>query len=98
MWPVATSGRLILDWPRLSGKRAKCPPDKMPPGQNAPHTGAKWLMSAFYNKSVCSVMPVKVCLFFVGMNKKTTFTLMFVFVVSSIYVLLECARADEQFR
>jgi len=31
-------------------------------------------LPAFYNKFVCSVFPVKACLLFVGMNKKTTFT------------------------
>jgi len=48
-------------------------------GQNAPwtkcpHTGTKCPLPGFYNKLVCSVFPVTVCLFFVGMNKKTTFT------------------------
>ena len=53
-----------------NGKRTKCPLDKMPPA----HTGTKWPLPEFYNKYVCSVFPVKVCLFVVEMNKKTTFT------------------------
>jgi len=59
--------------------------DKMSPGQNVPrtkcpwtkcppHTGTKCPMPGFYNKFMYSVFPVKVCLFFVGMNKKLRFT------------------------
>ena len=42
--------------------------DKMPPYWD------RIPLPGFYNKFVCSVFPVKACLLFVGMNKKTTFT------------------------
>ena len=81
LWaPMVGHVKHVRPW----GKRTKCPLDKMPPdkmslgqnapGQNAPHTGTKCPLSGFYNTFVCSVFPVKVCLFFMGMNKKTTFT------------------------
>ena len=51
--------------------------DKMPPGQNAPILGQNAPCPGFIT-NLCSVFPVKVCLVFVGMNKRTTFKPMFV--------------------